>query len=1676
MINLDAKVETWKNKLLDLGKRNSLLNYRDTRRSNLRIKKPEIFDLWDSFVLKDEPLIFPLPDDVMPNEEDNLLKTCLETGSVVTNQSVKEQQKTLNNIRIKAKTAIEEQGINLLYLSFGFIRWTESENSDPALDAPLILVPVALKLESITSPFVLNLHEDEIVVNPTLAYKLDNDYGIKIPEFDSDGSLSDYFSEVSEIISKCHWQIIPEVGLGLLSFLKINMYRDLEQHKEKILQNPVVRALCDDTNALQYDLSEIEGADHDIIETPTSVFQVVDADSSQQDAILCARKGISFVLQGPPGTGKSQTITNIIAECLANGKKVLFVSEKMAALDVVYKRLRSAGLAEFCLILHSYKANKKDTLAQLGEVLNLANQKASLSDDAFQKLELLTSDREKLNAYATQLHTPVQPLNKTIYQVNGYLAALQDYDEIIFSVDNVEKISQQKFDQMVNTLSRFVNTIGKMSDSYMANPWRGTNVQIVTNELRHDIGSYLNKLLPKIKEATDLSDEISADFHFNFDTSLKGLNGIADCLALAALSPKVPKSWILGEDIAPLFGEIEECIKLQVNYNELRQQIQALRAKIVALDHESVFASTETFADGMEIRQYINSLHELIANTLYYSAWARIDNFEQIKTLFESSQEKIINYRNLRSAILGEYEKEIFDIDYNGIYQRFKVSCSSAFKIFNRQYKQDKQLIQSLHKGIVRKSKDAAVLQVLGQLRHIEELQNWMDESSSSLLALFPGLYDGEKTDFDIIQSAMESYTLIMGCMQSLEQLEKLAESSNTKETELSSHYEFLYKGLSTDWNAVRNALEWSKKFRDRADAFSCWEDFLADVCTDSETIRKCDKYSKKILVCLADIETEFSWFAKLFETDEELRTTKMPALYDRVTTCVNGLALLEEWIDFRIARKECCDQGLGDCVAKIEELQIPVEKFIPIFKRRFYRLWLDKILPDYPAVANFRRRNQEATISDFAQLDKLQFEIAKARIRSKLINELPSMNHFTNGTDEISILKRELNKQRRIMPLRKLFKTIPNLILTLKPCLMMSPLSVSLFLEAASFNFDTVIFDEASQVCTENAVGAISRGKQIIIAGDSKQLPPTNFFTAATSNADFDVDDDEDEFDDADAFESILDEAALLPEKTLLWHYRSRHEHLIAYSNAKIYKNSLITFPSNIDKVPDNGVEFIYVPDGFYDRGGRKGNTLEAKKVAQLVFEHFIKFPNRSLGVIAFGQVQQQAIEMAINQKRREDQTFEEFFNEDRTDPFFIKNLENVQGDERDTIIFSIGYAKDPSGKMHMNFGPLSKSGGERRLNVAITRAKYNIKLVGSILPTDIDTERISAEGPKMLRGYIDFAIHGPSVLANEITDSDVVEHDSPFEAAVYNFLDRKGYKLSTQVGCSGYRIDMAVKHPSLSGRYVLGIECDGATYHSARTARERDRLRQTVLEDMGWKIYRIWSTDWIKDPITEGKRLLEVVDKAISEYVENMPTQLKPAGNVEPKDFFSVEKKEITAAQAENPYGFIIPKATNFSSLPRDCNGYLQLTDCIELLVKNEYPIHYDLLCQKLASLLGREKATSFVRHEVDYALQSLKNRVLRKEDFFYPAGYTDIPVRILNGRSIKYISSDELASAMYTISKRCIGTTREALIIETVRAYGFARSGSSITNAMNRAYEQLLAEGKIREIDGKVVTHTT
>ncbi len=1393
MIDMNLKLDNWKKRLLDLGKRNQLLNYRDTRRSNLRITKPEIFSLWDSFVVNEQPLEFPLADDEQVSGEQLTLLDGEDTAgvyepAVLTNKSVKDQQATLRNLRNKARTIMEEQGVNVLYLSFGFLRWTEAAQSRYQFDSPLVLVPVTLSWESITAPFVLSLHEDEIVVNPTLAYKMENDFGVKLPDLDPEGTLSDYFSRVRDIVSALHWEVVPEVGLSLLSFLKINMYHDLERHREAILNNPVIRTLGGDASAVDHDLSFLEDFDHDANITPENTFQVVDADSSQQDAIICAKRGISFVLQGPPGTGKSQTITNIIAECLADGKKVLFVSEKMAALEVVHKRLKDAGLDDFCLILHSHKANKKSTLDQLGRVLNLAHQKAALSEEAHQKLSQLADDKKRLNDYSAAIFTVIEPLHKTIYEANGELANLQSYEEVIFSIPEVRQTTPQIYNGYINQLTKFKNTITGLSIDYQNTPWRDANAEYVTNELRHDINAHLSALIPQCGQTQKIYDNINDALGLTLDSSFSEWEQNIALLGDASQAPKIPVFWITEGDIAALSQEAALGKDLQAECLGQRDVVLSLQKEIKQNDPAADFSRFEQLLTVAEIEQHTAAIKSHISQSPYYTKWASCSDWAAVKALYAEMSGCVEECTALIEAVTNGFEREIFSIDYKAMYLRFKADYTSFFKVFNGQYRADKRLVQGLCREPGKKFSDDEIISLLNQLRRLDELREQLSGKEGLLSAAFGNLYQAERTDLPALKAYLIAYDLMCQCLDALEKLQTSTVAFDENEDFFRAHFGSLFVGLDTDWEQIQSVLAWAEQFRERyGNAVTSSETFLKHIFSSDEKTALCAQYSAELRHVYDAFRPEFDWFQALFDPVDELCHTEMPKLAARMGDCQNNLAALEEWIDFRTARSRCYDVGLREYIEKVEAKNVQADRIVPVFKKRFFRLWLDSVLLEYPVVANFRHKVQENTIQEFAQLDKLQFSIARSRIRSRLINGLPSLDHFTSGVDEVSVLKRELGKQRRIMPIRLLFKRIPNLILSLKPCLMMSPLSVSLFLESDAFMFDTVIFDEASQVCTENAIGAILRGKQVIIAGDSKQLPPTNFFTANAGESDFDTDsDNEDEYDDTAGYESILDEAALLPERTLLWHYRSRHEHLIAFSNAKIYKNNLITFPSNVDRMPDIGVEYIYVRAGFYDRGGRKGNTIEAARVAELVFEHFRKFPKRSLGVIAFGEVQQMAIDTAIRKMRLEHQEFEPFFREDEHDAFFVKSLENVQGDERDTIIFSIGYAKDATGVMRMNFGPLSQVGGERRLNVAMTRAKYNVKLVGSIMPTDIDIDRVSADGPKLLRSYIDYAINGPSVLASEITEQDMVEHDSPFEAAVYNFLDRKGYKLATQVGCS--------------------------------------------------------------------------------------------------------------------------------------------------------------------------------------------------------------------------------------------------------------------------------------------------
>lgn len=1815
------RIETWKKLLLDFGKRNRLINFKESKRSNVKITTPSFESLFDIIAIQEKNLKFPFAKKVKIDDDGEESYDAIIPGDIETTKPLGDLQKTLKALRYRANTSIEEQGINTLFLAFGLLKWREHDDSDQILTSPLILVPVKLTIESLTSPYVLSPHEDEIVVNPTLIHKLENDFGITLPEFDSSkDDITTYFLELMQLIENKGWEITEDVNLTILSFLKINMYKDLERNEDKLNANQIITAIAGESESICIS-EELNNYDHDQKTKPTDTYQVVDADSSQQDAVLLSKNGASFVLQGPPGTGKSQTITNIISEALADGKKVLFVSEKMAALQVVHNRLTSVGLADFCFTLHSHKANKKEILRELANSISFDRKR--VREEAIAQLDTLERKRNTLNDYQRELHTTCSALNCKIYDINGRLAKLDHIPEIIFEISDVEKTTQSELNEKSYLLSEFSKTVGKRSEDYSQNVWRNATIDFLSNELRHDIDSNVSFLLPHIKEIDEYFDECCRKLGLSIKPSLEGLELIVQLLSLVGRSPIIPTKWVFDGDVDQLLikaqqykentGKIEELqasisnlystpifsingqerkLVLTELLNTLGNKLQFENQDKTISDLDSSLTEIASVADHLselhnkskEIAillsvkepinlskiQFIASLAEALSvNVLPTDLWFDSQKFGEIDSFIDEGAKLHQDIVKQKQEILQKFDKEIFGVDFYSILKRFRGEYNSIFRAFKNSYKEDIKTLKQYLSNCSKLSYNDA-FEVLNKLKITSDKTDEINDNKSVYLQYFGSYYNGLDTSWEQTKAAIDKFgniislfptghipykikdilisqtvpftelselgriysnfnnedmvsrlkglikedfdekTAVLDTIEALRDIETkgkhfiqlyqevlrarnesskfdtiiselsllaemqaLCKEMDEHKQEISEQYESYYSGSKTDWDKTMEALMFAKEFKMFIEDNHLPEEFIDKICTDSRIISYCQVSTAHLSNLQDKIKESVKWVIGLFDESERLDRYYFKDLTDRLTKCKNKKHLLEEWVDYCSNRRKCEQIGLLPYVVQVEGKSIETDYIVDAYLKRFYRLWLDVILPQFPAVQTFRGRIHDQTVKEFKELDRNQFKIAQSRVRERVFNRIPDFNAATSTRDEIGILKRELNKQRRLMPLRKLFNEIPNLLTSLRPCFMMSPLSVSVFLEAKSYDFDLVIFDEASQVHTEDAIGAIMRGKQVIIVGDTKQLPPTSFFTSSLEDEDFDVDSETPDS-DAGAYQSILDEAlTVLPERSLRWHYRSRHEHLIAFSNIKIYNNSLITFPSSVEKAPDCGVEYIHVSNGVYDRGGKRSNTIEAKKVADMVFEHYRKFPNRSLGVVTFSEAQQQAVDAAIRQKRHQNAMYEQFFMEDRDEPFFIKNLENVQGDERDTIIFSIGYAKDSNGIMYMNFGPLSKDGGHRRLNVAITRAKHNVKLVGSIMPTDIDTDKTSAEGVKLLRSYIEFAQQGIIALQKELSYTYSVQFDSPFEEAVYDFLVANGHNVVTQVGCSGFRIDMAVKHPSKSGVFAVGIECDGATYHSSRTARERDRLRQTVLEDMGWTIYRIWSTDWIKDQKTEEQKLLNAIDKALNRAVDERLTEDDILDDI---DLFistiDIEEEFASEDLEDDGYGFIPYEVTNISGY-----DFLDGHEIIQMVIETEQPIHFEELCRRVAPLFGNQKVTSKVREGIEYQFRwHLAENIERNGDFITLKDFDKLEVRVPFDdddyiRPIAYICDEELGKAMKVIAKRSYGITPEDLFVTTAREFGFKRTGENIVSALRSAYDKMLNKGKVKEVDGKV-----
>jgi len=776
----------------------------------------------------------------------------------------------------------------------------------------------------------------------------------------------------------------------------------------------------------------------------------------------------------------------------------------------------------------------------------------------------------------------------------------------------------------------------------------------------------------------------------------------------------------------------------------------------------------------------------------------------------------------------------------------------------------------------------------------------------------------------------------------------------------------------------------------------------------------------------------------------------------DLITALQEDTGGKDEWHAYQSSRAVLADHGLDVAVEFCVSQRVPPEQVPLVIERALLQEWADHQLRTDPALATVRAAERDALVSEYQQLDRALIAAATGSIIRACNARRPR-----SDMGEAAVIRREAEKKKKHMPVRTLIERSRHVTQAIKPCFMMSPLAVSQYLPA-DLHFDVVIFDEASQVRPGDAINCIYRGSALILSGDQKQLPPTSFFDAVNTD---DEEEWSEETDDTKEFESILDLAkasGAFRSLTLRWHYRSRHEALIAFSNASFYGGKLITFPSRHSDGPDVGVELFWV-EGTYRRGSSRDNPDEAVKVAERVIHHFDTRPGLSLGVVTFSEAQAVAIENAVSRARQDRPDLDRFFTNDRLRGFFVKSLESVQGDERDVLIFSIGYGPDENRKITMNFGPLNKQGGWRRLNVAITRARYRNEIVSSIRAGDIP-EAVTTEGLRHLRRYLDYAARGiPALALDTSTGGDA---ESPFEESVIAVIRSWGYELTPQVGTAGYRIDIGVRHPEHPGVYALGVECDGYQYHSSKVARDRDRLREKVLRGLGWNLHRIWGTAWYRDRNGEENKLRAAIEHAVTAPVHGLLADIPLSDDTDERPMIVSEVATFDQVPAwATPYVTTqVPPLPPWID-PSQPGSHSGMVTGIRSVVTTESPVHVAVLHQRLRDAWDIGHIGARIRNNIDAAIRVAG--VLRDGEFLTITGAQLATVRTPTDechRDVKHIHDRELTLALVNLVRDTGGINHDELTTQTARLYGWTRRGPDITTRLHSLIGKLLTDGAL------------
>jgi len=1468
-------------------------------------------------------------------------------------------QKRLFDIWYDARTLEEEQGVNILYLAIGLLRWFDKEDSEIARHAPLVLLPVALERSSAADRFKLKTRNEPPSPNITLQAKLEAEFGLALEDFHDEDALdlAAYCARVAETVSRQpRWEVLPDaMVLGFYSFAKFLMYRDLDPDiwpaEGSIDDHTLVGALLRDGFPESEPLIADDRPIDDAI-PPLALNHVVDADSSQAVAIAEAGAGRSMVVKGPPGTGKSQTITNIIAAAAAQGKKVLFVAEKMAALEVVHQRLRQAGLGPLALELHSNKANKRAILEELRRTKEAALRPTGERESIIPELG---QSRDGLNLFARRLHTPLQPSGLTPHRILGRLVrATQDRALAFYALPGYALTGAQLW--TADEVGHRRKLVTEIAERLVAmgppplHPWRGVGRGAVDPVGQQEIGRTLDRI----------GDWLA---------SLRAAAATA-----AALDVPPPQS------VADL------------------DRVAAILGAVATLPPQSDRAA------------------------LAHPAWA--EGVRDLDNLLQAGE----RHARAEAALPDGVSSAARTADLASVRTAIAIKGRRLFRFLDSAYRAQIDLLQSY-------------------------LEFRLPKAPSARLAIVDRIIEAQqaRAAFEVLRP-------------------------------LGAAFGRQWKDDSSDWGALRATLAWRQASEGVPPGTYARIAALADPAPAIDAARR-------MAEILPALHEKLAGLVRFLELDlrrafgvETLDALSLDALSERLTLWRAELESVSRFIAFAERGREAAREGLAALIDAVHDGALDAGTLGPAFERAYAETLRAVLFDAWPALSAFDGDSLDREVASFRQLDRARIDLAKAQIAVRHAEERP---RGSAGVGPLGVLNAELAKRSRHLPMRLLLERAGPAIQQLKPVFMMSPLSVAQYLKPGGLGFDLLVMDEASQIEPVDAIGAIARARQIVVVGDERQLPPTSFFRKLTGDeSGADEDDDGVPIQAKDA-ESILDLclAKGAPHRMLSWHYRSKHQSLIAVSNREFYESRLHIVPSPYDAIAGMGLKFHLLPGAAYDRGGTRTNPAEAKIVAEAAMRHARETPEQSLGVATFSVAQRQAILRELELLRKADPALEDFFGKASAEPFFVKNLENIQGDERDVIFISVGYGKTEQGYLAHAFGPLSAEGGERRLNVLISRAKMRCEVFCNFTGADIDPERSRARGVVALKMFLTFAETGKFGLG----EATGLDHDSEFEREVADRLRARGHDVKAQIGASGFRVDLAVCDPEKPGRFVLGIECDGAQYHSSRSARDRDRLRQQVLESHGWIIHRIWSADWYLRPNEELKKVEAAIEAARAEWRERDAHGLRsttaaslsfaaPAAGE--ADLFAAIADPNPAREPEDRPLYREARFAVDTRIELHDTPLRTLVAHVVAVVEVEGPIHEDEIVARLRTLWGLQRAGTRIRKAIRGAIDAAIGRGLIRGDGFY--SLPDQPVVIRNRAQVasatlrkpEMLPPAEIDAALLGIVAENFGAARAELAPAAARSFGFAATSAQLRAVLESRIDNLVASGRLRVKDGLLV----